>query len=130
MGRLSRWFEYFRRHCHNQGFDEALFLPYNQVSSIWNPPGDAANIAPGSAHMRLDNPHEIDEHGLRPDGMVMVIDAEKDKFTREWGKPDVETYSQVDVESEKRMMEFINRNANEKKPWFYQETASAADKEK
>ena len=51
-------------YCHNQGFDEALFLPYNQVSSIWNPVGDAMNAAPGSAHMRKDNSHEIDEHGL------------------------------------------------------------------
>lgn len=104
--------------CHNQGFDEAFFLPYNQVSSVWNPIGDAADGAPGSAHMRPDNPHEIDKHGLRADGMVMVIDAKKGEFTREWGKQDVETYSKVDPESETRIMEFIDRNVEEKKPFF------------
>jgi arylsulfatase len=105
-------------YCHNQGFDEALFLPYNQVSSIWNPPGDAANAAPGSAHMRRDNPHELDEYGLRPEGMVMVIDGKKGEFTREWGELDVPTYSKVDAESEKRLLEFVRRNAGDKKPFF------------
>ena len=105
-------------YCHNQGFDEALFLPYNQVSSVWNPPADAANISPGSAHMRRDNPHEIDEHGLRPDGMVMAIDGKKGEFTREFGLPDIPTYMSVDVESEKRLLEFIDRNAAEKNPFF------------
>ena len=106
-------------YCHNQGFDEAFFLPYNQVSSIWNPPADAANASPGSAHMRLDNPHEIDEHGLRPEGMVMVIDGKKDEYTREYGQPDVPTYMSVDVESEKRLLEFIERNADEKNPFLH-----------
>jgi arylsulfatase len=105
-------------YCHNQGFDEAFFLPYNQVSSIWNPPADAANASPGSAHMRLDNPHEIDEHGLRPEGMVMVIDGKKDEYTREYGQPDVPTYMSVDVESEKRLLEFIERNTEEENPFF------------
>jgi arylsulfatase len=105
-------------YCHNQGFDEALFLPYNQVSSVWNPPMDAANVSPGSAHMRPDNPHEIDENGLRGEGMVMVIDGKKGEYTREWGKPDLPTYEQVDRESEKRMLEFIERNAEGKKPFF------------
>ena len=105
-------------YCHNQGFDEAFFLPYNQVSSVWNPMADAMDASPGSAHMRRDNVNEIDEHGLRPDGMVMVIDGKKGEFTREWGSPDIETYMKVDAESEKRMMDFIDRNANEKKPFF------------
>ncbi len=103
---------------HFHGFDEALFLPYNQVSSVWNPMGDIANIAPGSAHMRKDNVNELDEHGLRPDGMVMCIDGKKGEYSREWGAPDVETYSKVDAESEKRLMEFVDRNASDEKPFF------------
>jgi arylsulfatase len=105
-------------YCHNQGFDEAFFLPYNQVSGIWNEMADSANISPGVAHMRRDNVHELDEHGLRPDGMVMVIEGKKGEFTREWGKQDAETYLKVDAESEKRMLEFIERNAAGKKPFF------------
>ena len=113
---------------HHHGFDDAFFLPYNQVSSIWNPMGDVANIAPGSAHMRKDNVHELDEHGLRPDGMVMVIDGKKGEYSREWGAPDVETYSKVDAESEQRMMAFIDKNAADEKPFFvsYWPTASSA----
>jgi arylsulfatase A-like enzyme len=105
-------------YCHNQGFDEALFLPYNQVSSIWNPVGDAANAAPGSAHMRKDNWHEIDQHGLRGDGLVLAIDGKKGEFTREWGTPDPVTYSKIDPECERRLVDFVNRNAEAKKPFF------------
>ncbi len=105
-------------YCHNQGFDEAFFLPYNQVSSTWNATGDLAGAAPGSAHMRRDNPHEIDEHGLRPDGLVLVIDGKKGEYTREWGGQDFETYSKIDTESEKRMLEFIDRNSTGEKPFF------------
>jgi arylsulfatase len=103
---------------HNQGFDEALFLPYNQVSSVWNPIGDGANASPGSAHLRPDNPHEIDQHGLRGDGFIVTMEGKKGEYSREWGKPDAETYLQVDGESEKRLMQFVDRNAAGKKPFF------------
>jgi len=103
---------------HNQGFDEALFLPYNQVSSIWNPMGDASNAAPGSAHLRPDNPHEIDEHGLRPEGMVLVMEGKKGEYSREFGGHDAETYLKVDPTSEQRILEFVKRNAADKKPFF------------
>jgi arylsulfatase len=105
-------------YCHNQGFDEALFLPYNQVASIWNAPGDAMNAAPGSAHMRADNSHEIDEHGLRGDGLVLAIDGKKGEFTREWSLPDPVTYGKIDPECEKRLVDFVQRNTEEKKPFF------------
>jgi arylsulfatase len=105
-------------YCHNQGFDEALFLPYNQVSSIWNPVGDAANAAPGSAHMRKDNWHEIDKQGLRGEGLVLAIDGQKDGFTREWGTPDTATYEKIDGECEKRIMNFVRKNVDEEKPFF------------
>jgi len=95
-----------------------LFLPYNQVSSIWNPMGDASNGAPGSAHLRPDNPHEIDEHGLRPDGMVFVMEGKKDEYSREWGGHDAETYMKVDPTSEQKLMAFVNKNAADKKPFF------------
>lgn len=105
-------------YCHHQGFDEALFLPYNQVSSIWNPVGDAANAAPGSAHMRKDNWTEIDKTGLRGEGLVLAIDGERDGFTREWGTPDPQTYEQIDPECEKRLVNFVRKNAADKKAFF------------
>ncbi len=105
-------------YAHRQGFDEALFLPYNQVASAWNPMGDGANAAPGSAHLRKDGAHEIDEHGLRGDGFVLALEGTKDGPTREWGTPDTETYLKVDVESERRLFDFMHRNTVAKKPFF------------
>ena len=51
------------------------------------------------------------------EGGVLVIDGKKDEFTREWGPPGGETYNKVDPESEKRLIEFVERNAGEK-PFF------------
>ncbi len=34
-------------YLHNQGFDEALFTPMNQISSLWNPTGTAVNAVLG-----------------------------------------------------------------------------------
>jgi len=45
--------------------------------------GDAANASPGSAHMRKDNWHEIDQLGPRGDSLVLAIDGKKDGLTRE-----------------------------------------------
>ncbi|MGI9641784.1 MAG: sulfatase-like hydrolase/transferase, partial [Acidimicrobiia bacterium] len=67
---------------------------------------------------RKDNVNELDENGLRPDGMVMCIDGKKGEYSREWGAPDIETYGKVDAESEKRLMEFVDRNAADEKPFF------------
>ena len=48
------------------------------------------------------HPHDTDEHGLRPDGKVLVIDGKKGEYTREWGAPNVETHEKGDPESERR----------------------------
>jgi arylsulfatase len=105
---------------HNQGFDETLFLPYNQVSSIWNAQGDAGNASPGVAPgVRPETGYEIDEHGLRPDGFILAMEGKKGEQAREFGEPsDPETYGKVDAESEKRLLEFVRRNAADGKPFF------------
>ena len=43
--------------------------------------------------------------------MVMVMEGKKDKFSREWGGHDAQTYMKVDPTSEQRLMEFVKRNA-------------------
>ena len=104
---------------HNQGFDETLFLPYNQVSGLWNPKGDASNASPGVTRViRPENPYEMDEHGLRPDGYVFAIEGKKGEWTREWGDLSFETYDAVDPECEVRIIDFVRRNADVKKPFF------------
>ena len=103
---------------HNHGFDETLFLPYNQVSSLWNPMGDAANISPGSAGLRKNNAHEVDPVGLRPEGLVLALEGKKGEQAREWGENSNETYEKVDAESGQRMFDFIRRNAEATTPFF------------
>ena len=68
--------------------------------------------------MRKDNYNEIDPKGLRGEGLILAIDGKKGEFTREWGTPDPQTYEQVDPECEKRLMDFVHRNTEEKKPFF------------
>lgn len=104
---------------HNQGFDETLFEPYNQVSGMWNAQGDAMNVAIGIADgVRPKNPYALDEDALRPDGFVQVIDGVKGEYTKEWGGPDPETYNALDPECERRLFDFIGRNVSDKKPFF------------
>ena len=76
------------------------------------------NVAPGSAHARPDNAQEIDELGLRGDGFVLTIDGKKDGPTNEWGQPDPRSYMAVDGESEKPLIDFVDRNAAAKKTFF------------
>ena len=38
-------------YLHNQGFDEALFTPMNQITSLYNPQGNAVNAVLG-LHLR------------------------------------------------------------------------------
>ena len=59
---------------HNQGFDEALFTPMNQIVSIWNPSGEAVGAVRGFAPETYPkDPYRLDGPGLIPTGLVMAI---------------------------------------------------------
>jgi arylsulfatase A-like enzyme len=104
---------------YNQGFDEAFFDPYNQVSNIWNERGDAANIALNVApHLRRDYPYLYDQDALNPDGWVMAIEGKKGEQGREWREPSAENYEQIDLESERRIVDFIDRQVEAETPFF------------
>jgi arylsulfatase len=103
---------------HNQGFDEALFTPYNQVTSIQNQIGEGANAVLGLMEGMLPpDPYKLDDT-LLPTGWVQVIEGRKGEQGREWGNPDHETYLKVDPECHERMLAFIAKNAEAKKPFF------------
>jgi arylsulfatase A-like enzyme len=104
---------------HNQGFDEALFNPYNQVSDIWDDRGDAVNAALNVApHLRKAYPYLYDQDALNPDGWVMAIEGKKGEQGREWKEPSSETYTEIDLESERRMLDFIERQVEAETPFF------------
>lgn len=108
-------------YLHNQGFDEALFTPMNQITSLYDTLGSAANAVLGfSPEIQPEDPYKLDDPGLLPKGWVQTIDGKKGELGKEWGLPNNEWYDKVDAESEKRMMAFMRRNAEAGKPFYVQ----------
>jgi len=106
-------------YLHNQGFDEAFFTPMNQITSLYSPMGNAVNAVLG-LHPEIypDDPYQLDSPGLVPEGWVMIIEGNKGELGKEWCGTTNECYDEMDRESEKRSLEFINRNAKAGKPFF------------
>ncbi|MDJ0879455.1 MAG: sulfatase-like hydrolase/transferase [Halieaceae bacterium] len=106
-------------YLHNQGFDDALFTPMNQITSLYNPQGNAVNAVLG-LHPEIypPDPYALDRPGLVPEGWVMIIEGKKGEQGKEWCGTSNECYEKMDRESEKRTMEFIRRNAAANKPFF------------
>ena len=106
-------------YLHNQGFDDALFTPMNQISSLWNPGGTAVNAILGMhPDMSPPDPYVMDSPGLNPVGWVMTIEGKKGEQGKEFCGISNECYDKIDDESEKRTIEFIRKNAKSKKPFF------------
>ena len=106
-------------YLHNQGFDEALFTPMNQITSLYNHQGNAANAVLGLfPDIYPPDPYRLDNPGLVPEGWVMNIEGKKGELGREWCGTSNECYDKVDQESEKRTLEFIRKNAKAGKPFF------------
>lgn len=106
-------------YLHNQGFDEALFTPMNQITSLYSPQGEAVNAVLG-LHPELypPDPYKLDDPGLVPLGWVQIIDGYKGELGKEWCGTSNECYEDMETESEKRTLEFISKNARANKPFF------------
>jgi arylsulfatase len=108
-------------YLHNQGFDEALFTPMNQITSLYDPMGTAANAILGLHEEQYPpDPYKLDDPGLLPDGWVQIIDGKKGELGKEWCGLGNECYEKMEAESEKRTLEFIRRNAQAEKPFYVQ----------
>lgn len=104
---------------HNQGFDEALFTPMNQIVSIWNPSGEAVGAVRGfSPETYPNDPYRLDKGGLVPTGLVLALEGRKGEQAKEWGSPTLESYNEMDPECEKRTLDFIRRSAGDNKPFY------------
>ena len=103
---------------HNQGFDETLFTPYNQVLSLWNQVGEGANAVQGVMRDMLpDDPYEVDKTFGASD-WIMSMEGTKDGETREWKSSSVEDYYAIDPECQQRVHDFIRRNADSDTPFY------------
>ena len=109
-------------YLNRQGFDEALWTPYNQVPSLYVPRGQMAALTPAVLFPEMygEDPYDMDK-GWRPRGYVWALEGKKGGPVREFGEPpydDVKGYYPLDKECEKRTMDFVQRNAKAKKPFY------------
>ncbi len=106
-------------YLHNQGFDEALFTPMNQITSLYSPQGNAVNAVLG-LHPEIypPDPYRLDAPGLNPEGWVMNIEGRKGEPGREWCGTSNECFSKLDQEAERRTLDFVRRQAGAGKPFF------------
>jgi len=108
-------------YLNKQGYDEALWTPYNQVPSLYTPEIERAGaIRPGSLHPEIlpNDPYDIDK-GWRPKGYVWALEGKKDGPVKEWGTPpNLQDYIALDGECEKRISKFMKKNVDTKKPFY------------
>jgi arylsulfatase A-like enzyme len=105
----------------NQGFDEALWTPYNQVPSMYPPEFERMGaIRPGSLNDNIipEDPYDLDK-GWKPTGYVWALEGVKNGPVSEWGTvPNIKDYIAMDGESKKRLSKFMKKNVDAKKPFY------------
>jgi arylsulfatase len=106
---------------HNQGFDEAFWALYNQMTSLYNKIGEGANAIIGMKEELLaENPYQRDRNFVNDKAFVFYLEGKKGEQAREWrdGSQELKDYKDFDIESRKRALDFITRNAEAKKPFY------------
>jgi arylsulfatase len=102
----------------NQGFDEAFFTGYNQILSLNNVMAEQANASIGLHEEILPpDPYKLDDTFITK-GWVQVAEGTKGGETNQWGDNTHDTYMKMDPESQKRTLEFIERQARAGKPFY------------
>jgi len=108
-------------YLNKQGFDEALWTPYNQVPSLYIPELEKKGvIVPTTLRPELfpEDPYDIDK-GWRPKGFVWALEGKKGGPVREWGTPpNLADYIALDGECEKRVSAFMRKSVEAKKPFY------------
>ena len=103
-----------------QGFDEALWTPYNQVPSLYVPQAQLAALTAGVMMPELypDDPYDMDK-GWRPRGYVWALEGTKGGPVREVGTPpNHDDYMALEDEFFARATQFIHKKSKEDKPFF------------
>ena len=107
-------------YLNRQGFDEAFWTPYNQVPSLFVPRGQLAALESSVMYPEMypEDMYDMDPD-WRPTGYVWVLEGEKGGPVREWGTPPNEAdYYEMDRESERRILAFVEKNAEAEKPFY------------
>jgi arylsulfatase len=105
-------------YANNQGFDEAFFTGYNQILSLWTRKGEGANATIGLYEDMLPpDPYKLDNSFITK-GWVTCLEGRRGEQPRQWGDNSHETYMKLDTEAQRRTLEFIERNAQDGKPFF------------
>jgi arylsulfatase A-like enzyme len=105
----------------NQGFDEAFWALYNQVTSLYNKIGEGANAIIGMKEGLLaTNPYQRDHTFIQDEAYVFYLEGKKGEQAKEWrnGSQEIKDYKDFDVESRKRALNFIRSNAEANKPFY------------
>ncbi|MCP4383683.1 MAG: sulfatase-like hydrolase/transferase, partial [Hyphomicrobiales bacterium] len=79
----------------NQGFDVAFWALYNQVASLYNATGEAANAIIGMKEELLaDNPYQRDHTFVNDEAFVFYMEGRKGEQAAEWrdGSQEVQDY--------------------------------------
>lgn len=105
----------------NQGFDEAIWTPYNQVPSLYVPAGQLNALSPAVIlpDMFPEDRYDMDP-GWRPTGYVWALEGKKGGEVREFGTPpfDHDGYMALEDSFEDATLDFIRRNASGDQPFF------------
>jgi len=103
---------------HSQGFDETLFGIYNQVVSLENEKGEAANATMGLIEdLLVEDPYKMDDTFV-PKGYVFHVEGKKGEQGLEWRGTKFEDFLAFDPECKTRALNFIRKNAKAKKPFY------------
>ena len=107
-------------YLNKRGFDEALWMPYNQVPSLYTPQGQMAALSAAVMYPEMfgKDPYDMDP-GWRPKGFVFALEGKKGSPAREFGvAPNHADYMKIEGECQKRTLDFVRANAAAKKPFF------------
>ena len=106
---------------HNQGFDEAFWAVYNQITSLYNLQGEGANAIIGmKKELLAKNPYQRDRAFVKDDSYVFYLEGKKGEQAREWrdGSKELKDYNDFDIEARARALAFIRRSVGAKKPFY------------
>ena len=106
---------------HNQGYDEAFWAIYNQVTSLYNNIGEGANAIIGlKDDLLADNPYHRDDTFIQGDAFVFYLEGKKGELANEWrnGSQELKDYKDFDLVARERALNFIKASAEAEKPFF------------